>query len=101
MVGCPIGKWSVISQTQTGSSLAASRLRMRMRVGSARALNQAAYVSASGSDTESRPGGVQQGAESGTAMRSIVAVAVAVAGTYLVSFTSIIGETLIFVNGLI
>src|SRR5918995_3779234 len=50
-----------MSQTQTGSSLVARRLRIRMRVGSARALNQAAKVSASGSLTVGVPGGAQQG----------------------------------------
>src|SRR5215208_2761284 len=64
MVGWPSRKWSVMSQTQTGSSLAARRLRMRMRVGSARALNQLAYVSASGSSIVGVPGGVQHGSSS-------------------------------------
>ena len=71
---------------------------MRMRVGSAKALNQAAYSTASVSDTEGLPGGVQQEAASGVAMRSIVAVAVALADTGLVSFTGSIVSTLIFVN---
>ena len=40
MVDCPSGNTSTISQTHTGSALCASRLRMRIRVGSAIAFIQ-------------------------------------------------------------
>jgi hypothetical protein len=53
------------------------------------------------SDTDGVPGGVQHEAESGVAMRSIVAVELALADTWLVSSSESIGYTLIFVNGLI
>src|SRR4029077_7142410 len=43
MVGCPIGKCFAMSQTHTGSRLAASKFKIRMRVGSASALNHPAY----------------------------------------------------------
>src|SRR5688572_27744576 len=52
MAGWPRGKPSTMSQTHSGSGLRANRLRIRIRVGSARALNQEAYVSASRSPTD-------------------------------------------------
>src|SRR5260370_17505604 len=45
-VGCPIGKCRTMSHTQTALSLFASKFRIRIRVGSARALNHSAYSSA-------------------------------------------------------
>jgi hypothetical protein len=48
IVGCPIGKWRTMSQTQTADSLLASKFRIRIRIGSASALNHSAYSSARG-----------------------------------------------------
>src|SRR5271155_1818705 len=46
MVGCPIGKCFTMSHTHTGALFAASKFKIRMRVGSASALNHPAYARA-------------------------------------------------------
>ena len=50
------------SHTHTGSGLVASRLTIRTRWGSARALNTRAVASAWSSDSDGAPNGAQQAA---------------------------------------